>query len=160
VAVTGRGRTTLDDDRQSSSEVPWHNRTPEVIGASLLGLAAIALIVFAVSFVARQFGEPEQAPLNFVDPSFSSRTTAAATTTTTQTITSTSPPITSDINNPADSSSSSTSSSTSNTSGTSSSETSTSGSRTTAATDSDEPTTTRTTRRPRTNVTRTLYPPP
>ncbi len=48
--------------------------------------------------MARQFGEPEPAPLDFVAPTYSATDSESATaSTTTQTITSTSPPETTDI---------------------------------------------------------------
>ncbi|WP_313959933.1 hypothetical protein [Mycobacterium deserti] len=151
--MTGRGNAD-DDEQRDSSEVPWHNRPPELIGASLLAVLVIVLVVFAVSFMTRQFSEPEEAPLNFVDPTYSVSETGSATTTTTQTITSTSPPLTTEINTP-DLPSTTTSSSETSESDTAE--------ETTAeeTTSEEEETTERTTRRgPRTNVTRTLYPPP
>ena len=108
-----------------------------------------ARIAIAVAMT-QQYNEPEQAPLYFVEPTFSATATGTSTTTT-QTITSTSPPQTTDINGPTTSSSSDTSSSE-----TSSSETA----RRTVEED-DDPTTRRSPRRtPRTNVTRTLNPYP
>jgi cytoskeletal protein RodZ len=142
-----------DDESGPPSPAPWYNRTPAVVGASVLGLALIGILVAAVTFVSRQFNEPEQAPLNFVAPSFSATAPRSSTPTTTATITSTSAPATSDIDTP--------SSSTTSSSGTSGSATSSSSPTTTAPTQGDEPSTTHTTRRgPRTNVTRTLYPQP
>jgi hypothetical protein len=146
-------RQDLDyyDDEQTSPPEPWHNRTPAVIGASILGLAAIGLLILVLSFVARQFSEPEQAPLNFVEPTYSATATRSATTTTTQTITSTSPPVTTDLDPglapppPPPTSSSETSSD----------------DPTAEEDEDDEDDVTRTPRRgPRTNVTRTLYPAP
>jgi cytoskeletal protein RodZ len=154
VAVTGPGPD--DDGEQKPSPSPWYNRTPAVVGASLAGLVAIGILIVAVTFVARQFNEPEQAPLNFVEPSFSATAPASSSTpTTTATVTSTSPPVTTDIDGP---------SSTTSSSGTSSSDTPTTtrtdwtSPYTHAGTDESTPTTTR--RGPRTNVTRTLYPQP
>lgn len=145
MAVAG-GR--YDNDDGAPSRQPWHNRTPEVIGASVIGLIVIGVLVFAVSFAARQFGQPEEAPLNFVEPTFSRiATSGSGAPTTTQTITSTSPPQTTDLE-PAPPPTT-----------TSGSETSTD--ETTAEDDSeeDDETTGRPTRRgPRTNVTRTLNP--
>jgi hypothetical protein len=146
------------DDEQSPSSAPWYNRTPAVIGASVVGLAVIGILIAAVTFVSRQSSEPEQAPLNFVEPSFSATATGSSSTpTTTATITSTSPPVTTDINGP-----SSTTSSSSGTSSGSSTDTSTRTAWTKPYTppsgDESAPTTTR--RGPRTNVTRTLYPQP
>lgn len=95
-----------DDDLQveeADPPTPWHNSTPAVLAASAAGLAAIALVVLAVTFIAGRFNEPEQAPLNFVDPTFLQSSSAPdATPTTTETITSTSPPVTTDINPPTD----------------------------------------------------------
>jgi hypothetical protein len=151
VAVTGRNSDKDDDEQGAPSETPWYNRTPEVIGASVLGVLVIGILVFAVSYVARQFNEAPEAPLYYVEPSFSATATStSSSTTTTQTITSTSPPITTDINGP------------SSTTTPSSSET-TSGERIpprTRESDAEDDGETRTTRRPRTNVTRTLYPQP
>ncbi len=51
VAVTGQDFDDDDDDDESaSSEQPWHNRTPAVLGASALGLVVIAILVLAVSY--------------------------------------------------------------------------------------------------------------
>lgn len=149
MAVTGRNSDEHDDEQDAPSETPWYNRTPEVIGASLVGVLVIGILIFAVSYVARQFSDAPEAPLYYVEPSFSATATSTSSTTTTQTITSTSPPVTSDINGPSSTT-------------TSSSETTT-GSRIpprTRETDAEDDGETRTTRRPRTNVTRTLYPQP
>jgi hypothetical protein len=154
------GQDPDDHDEQTSSSSPWYNRTPAVVGASVAGVAAIGILITAVTYVSGQFNEPVQAPLNFVEPSFSATATESSTPTTTATITSTSPPVTTDINGPSSTPSSSDTSST-NTSSTDTSSTDTSTPRRTARTresDDDEPSTTR--RGPRTNVTRTLYPQP
>jgi cytoskeletal protein RodZ len=145
------------DDEQSPSPAPWYNRTPAVIGASVVGLAVIGILIAAVTFVSRQFNEPEQAPLNYVEPSFSATVTGSSPTpTTTATITSTSPPVTTDIDGPSSTTSSS------DTSSSSSTDTSTRTAWTKPYTppsgEESAPTTTR--RGPRTNVTRTLYPQP
>jgi hypothetical protein len=141
-----------NDDAQSPSSAPWYNRTPNVIGASVAGLAVIGILIAAVTFMSREFNEPTQAPLNYVEPTFSATATGSSSTpTTTATITSTSPPVTTDINGPT---------STTSSADTSSSDTSTS-TRITQSRESNDgsaPTTTR--RGPRTNVTRTLYPQP
>jgi hypothetical protein len=153
--MAGQDRDDYDDEE---SATPWYNRTPNVIGASVVGLAVIGLLIAAGTFVSRQFNEPTQAPLNFVEPSFSATATQSSSTpTTTATITSTSPPVTTDINGPS--------------STTSSSSDTPSGSDTSTPTrtawtapppnwrpDESAPNTTR--RGPRTNVTRTLYPQP
>ena len=104
--VTGKDRQRRDDERSPESE-PWHNRTPAVVGASVVGVVVIGLLIMAGTFVARQFNQPEQAPLNFVEPSLSASATSSlpslSTPTTTATITSTSPPVTTDINGPSSS---------------------------------------------------------
>ncbi len=143
--------TGQDDEQRTSTEEPWHNRTGSLLGASALAVMLIGVLVLAATCVSRQFSEPEEAPLHFVDPSFSATAPGGTTPTTTQTITSTSPPVTTDIGDP------SATSTTTSTTTTSSSETTTE--RTTSAED-EEDETPRTTRRPRTNVTRTLYPIP
>jgi cytoskeletal protein RodZ len=154
--MAGQDRDDYDDE-QSSSATPWYNRTPALVGASVAGLAVIGILIAAVTFVSRQFNEPDQAPLNFVEPSFSATATVSSSTpTTTATITSTSPPVTTDIDAP---------STTTSSSGTPSS-TDTSDPNRTAWTKpytppsgvESPPSTTR--RGPRTNVTRTLYPQP
>jgi hypothetical protein len=148
--MAGRDPDDYDDDQS-----PWYDRTPAVIGASVAGLAVIGILIAAVTFVSRQSSEPDQAPLNFVPPSFSATATRSSSTpTTTETITSTSPPVTTDINGP---------SSTTSSSGTSSSIDTSPGTAwtkpyTPPSGDQSSPTTTR--RGPRTNVTRTLYPQP
>jgi hypothetical protein len=149
VAVTGRNSDKDDDEQGAPSETPWYNRTPEVIGASVLGVLVIGILVFAVSYVARQFNEAPQAPLYYVEPSFAATATSTSSPTTTQTVTSTSPPMTTDINGPSSTTPSSTET--------------TSGERIpprTRESDVEDDGETRTTRRPRTNVTRTLYPQP
>jgi len=146
------------DDEQLSSATPWYNRTPALVGASVAGLAVIGILIAAVTFVSHHFNEPDQAPLNFVEPSFSATAThSLSTPTTTATITSTSPPVTTDIDAP----SSTTSSSPDTSSGTDTSTPSgTAWTRphTSASGAESPPSTTR--RGPRTNVTRTLYPLP
>jgi cytoskeletal protein RodZ len=147
-----------DDDEQTP---PWYNRTPAVLGASVAGMAMIGLLIAIVTFLSGQSDE-QQAPLNFVEPSFSATATGSSTSTTTATITSTSPPVTTDIGT----ASSTTSSSTTSSSTTSSSDTSTStepstSTRVTQSRPSNDGSAPGTTRRgPRTNVTRTLYPQP
>ncbi|WP_333563707.1 hypothetical protein [Mycolicibacterium sp. BiH015] len=141
-----------DDEARDEPPVEWHNKTSTLLGASVAGLLAIALVVVLISYVARQFSEPEQAPLNYIPPPASSASaTRSATSTTTGTITSTSPPITSDIN-PGETTTTSES--------TTRPSTRPPRTRETDADEGDEgeedETTTRS--RPRTNVTRTLYP--
>jgi hypothetical protein len=152
VAVTRRDRD--DDARPEPPSVPWHNRTSTLLGASIAAIALIAVLITSASWVSRQFNEPEQAPLNFVDPTFSTTEDSSVTPTTTGTITSTSPPMTTDINPESTSPT---------TSGSETSGTETSGpprsTRTPRTRENDgDATTTR--KRPRTNVTRTLYPAP
>nr|WP_137144292.1 hypothetical protein [Mycolicibacterium sp. CR10] len=153
MAVTSRDRDHAAE--QEAPPVPWHNRTSTLLGASVAAVAAIAIVVASIGYVARQFSEPTQAPINYVEPAFSSSTgSGSATPTTTGTITSTSPPLTTDINPGLTPTSPSDSSSTT--------------SRNpnfrpprTREPESDDGSTTRTTRnRPRTNVTRTLNPVP
>lgn len=128
----------------------WHNQTSTLLGASVAALVAIAVLIGLISYVAGQFSEPEQAPLYYVPPSSSATATKSgtSTSTTTGTITSTSPPVTSDINPDATSSSSTTTPSTR--------PPRTREPSTQTETEDGEPETTRS--RPRTNVTRTLYP--
>ncbi|HKP42513.1 hypothetical protein [Mycobacterium sp.] len=150
-------RQDLDDDGEDStpSSIPWHYHTPAVVGASVAGLVLVGILIAAVTFVSRQFNEPDQAPLDFVEPSFSATATGSSTPTTTATITSTSPPVTTDINSSSTTSASDTSSSTDP-----STPTRTAWTRpyTPPSGDESAPSTTR--RGPRTNVTRTLYPQP
>jgi hypothetical protein len=144
------------DDEQSPSPAPWYNRTPAVLGASVAGLAVIGILIAAVTFVSGQSNEPGNAPLNFVEPSFSATATGSSSTpTTTGTITSTSPPVTTDINGP-----SSTTSSSSDTSSSTDTPTRTAWTKPYTPPSGDEPAPTTTRRGPRTNVTRTLYPQP
>ncbi|MBS1696188.1 MAG: hypothetical protein JST91_28710 [Actinobacteria bacterium] len=151
--MTGDAHPSEETDRP----VPWHNSTGAVVAASVVGLALIAALVAGGMFIARQIGEPEQAPLNFVDPSFTPSEVAPATaTTTTETITSTSPPATTDINPPSE-----TTSGTETTTSGSETETTTRTPRTSRGDDEtgdDDTSTTR--RRPRLNETRILNPPP
>jgi hypothetical protein len=153
--MAGRAPEDYDDD---TSQQPWYNRTPAVVGASVAGLAVIAILVAAVTYVARQANEPDQAPLNFVEPSYSAtQSHLTSTPTTTETITSTSPPVTTDINGPSSTTSSSDTSSTQSTD-TSTTRTAWTKPYTPPSGEESGPSTTR--RGPRTNVTRTLYPQP
>jgi cytoskeletal protein RodZ len=148
--MAGRDPDDYDDDQS-----PWYNRTPAVIGASVAGLAVIGILIAAVTFVSGQFNEPDQAPLNFVPPSFSATATRSSSTpTTTATITSTSPPVTTDIDGPSSTTSSSDTSSSTDTS------TRTAWTKPYTPPSGDESSPTTTHRGPRTNVTRTLYPQP
>jgi cytoskeletal protein RodZ len=147
--MAGQDPDDNDDERSPVAE-PWYNRTPNVIGASVAGLAVVGILMAAVTFVAGQFNEPTEAPLNYVEPTFSATATGSSSaTTTTATITSTSPPVTTDINGP---------SSTTSSSEVSTSDTSTHVTQSRPSNDGSAPSTTR--RGPRTNVTRTLYPQP
>jgi cytoskeletal protein RodZ len=147
------------DDEQSPSDTPWYNRTPNVIGASVAGIALIGILIAAVTFVGRQFNEPQEAPLNYVDPTYSATAShPSSTPTTTATITTTSPPVTTDINGPSSTTSSTDTSSTDTTSTTSTTHTAWTQPYTPPRGEESGPSTTR--RGPRTNVTRTLYPQP
>jgi len=155
VAVTSRERD--EDAHREPPPVPWHNRTSTVLGASLAAVTAIAIVVTSIGYVSRQFTEPEQAPVNYIGPAFSSTESSSSpsTTTATATVISTSPPVTSDINPDL------TPSSTTDSSESSTSRNPASRSPRTREAEPDDESTTRTTRnRPRTNVTRTLNPAP
>ncbi len=152
---------TGDDEEGQPAEAPWHHSTPAVAGASAAALAVIGLVVWAAIALTGS-GGPQDAPIDFVPPSFASTTVKTSKSTTTRTTTSRIP-VTTEFGLPGESDTSSTSPS--ETSGTSTtSETSpTSTTTTTTTTESgsagyEAPTTTH--RRPRTNVTRTLYPAP
>jgi hypothetical protein len=156
--MTGPGTDEYDDE-QSPPPTPWYNRTPNVIGASVVGVAVIGILIAAVTIVTRQFNEPEQAPLNFVEPSFSATSARSLSTpTTTATITSTSPPATTDIDGPSGTTSSSDTSGSSSTDTTSTTHTAWTKPYTPPSSDGSTPTTTQP--GPRTNVTRTLNPQP
>ncbi|MBX7449443.1 hypothetical protein GR927_15725 [Mycolicibacterium sp. 3033] len=149
MAVTRPDRDEGAD--RDASEVPWHNRTSTLLGVSVAALAVIAALIGGGLWLSRQFTEPEQAPLNYVDPSFlRTSESVSSSPTTMETITSTSPPVTTDIN-PESTPPTTTDSETPSTSRPP---------RTSRTRDDDddggETTTTR--KRPRTNVTRTLYP--
>lgn len=149
MAVTSRYRDKHAD--REAPPVPWHNRTSTLLGASVAAVAAIAILIMSISYVARQFNDPQQAPLNYVEPAFSATTTSeSSTSTTTGTITSTSPPVTSDINPDL------TPPSSTDPSSTTSRNPASRPPRTREDDPDDETSTTR--NRPRTNVTRTFYP--
>ena len=153
------GQDDDHDDEQLSSATPWYNRTPALVGASVAGLAVIGILIAAVTFVSRQFNEPDQAPLNFVEPSFSAIAThAPSTPTTTATITSTSPPVTTDIDAPSSTTTSSSPDTSSGTDTSTPTRTAWTKPYTPPSGAESPPSTTR--RGPRTNVTRTLYPQP
>ncbi len=147
----------VDEFGGDEPSVPWHNSTRAVVGASAAGVAVIGVLVAAVMF-ASGGDDPTDAPLNFVDPSFSetSAESASSVTTTTPTITSTPKVSTTEINGPP----------TPTTSG--SSDTSSSGSESSSSPSftrprqrqDDESPGGPTSRRPRFNITRTLGPGP
>ncbi|MGV0790602.1 hypothetical protein [Mycolicibacterium sp. XJ1819] len=149
-------RPDFDDEHQDE---PWHHRTPAVVGASIAGLVVIGIVVLVLSYVARQFSEPEQAPLYYVEPSYSATATSSATTTT-QTITSTSPPQTTDLEPGASTTSSEITSSTTSETTDTTTETTETTTRTTRRDDGDGSSERTTRRTPRTNVTRTFNPRP
>jgi hypothetical protein len=106
VAVT---RPDLDDEFDEDEFVdeiggdepspPWHNSPRAVIGASAAAIAVIGVLVAAVMFVSGG-DDPIDAPVNFVDPSFSETAAASSATTTTPTITTTQKVSTTEINAP------------------------------------------------------------
>ena len=133
---------------------PWHNSTSAGVGASAAGVAVIVALVAAVIWLTGE-DESTDAPLNFVDPSFSAtapQTTTSATTT--PTITSTAQVSTTEINGPPPPPTSSDTSGSSTSSGESSS------SPTIRTRERDEGGPTTRDRRPRFNITRTLQPRP
>jgi cytoskeletal protein RodZ len=142
-----------DDDRdgQDPAEPPWHESTSKLLGASVAGLAAIALVVWGVTALSRE--EPDNTPADFVDSTYSSVPTSDSTTSTTSTITTTRSIQTTEIN-PVDPAL------TPPPTSTSAPESSSTRSRAprTRETEDEDATTTRS--RPRLNQTRTLYPGP
>ncbi|WP_454231841.1 hypothetical protein [Mycolicibacterium fortuitum] len=79
---------TGDDEQGQPPEAPWHHSTPAVAGASAAALAVIGLVVWvAVSLTGS--GGPEDAPIDFVPPTY---TSTSKTTKSTTTRTTTSPP--------------------------------------------------------------------
>ena len=164
MAVTG---PALDDESDEAefddefggdepSELPWHNSTRAVVGASAAGIAVIGVLVAAVVFMTG--GQESQSPADFVDPSFSETAAASSATTTTATITSTPKLSTTEINGPPPPPTTSGSSDTS-TSGSESSSTPTF-TRPPRTREADEGADGPTSRRPRFNITRTLGPGP
>ena len=137
---------------------PWHNSTRAVVGASAAGVAVIGVLIAAVMFMSGG-DEPTDAPLNFVDPSFSETVagSASSATTTTPTITSTPRLSTTEINVPPGPPTTSGSSETTSSSSESSSSTPFTPPRQREA---DENPGGPTSRRPRFNITRTLGPGP
>ena len=155
MAVTG---PALDDEfgGDEPSELPWHNSTGAVVGASAAGIAVIGVLVAAVVFMTG--GQESQSPADFVDPSFSETAAASSATTTTATITSTPKLSTTEINGPPPPPTTSGSSDTSTT-GSESSSTPTF-TRPPRTREADEGADGPTSRRPRFNITRTLGPGP
>lgn len=147
--------TAEDDDR--APEQPWHHSTPVVAGASVVALGLIALLVWAVVSLTSGANSPQEAPTQFVDPTFASSTPPMSTTTTTATITTTGPVVTSEIMGPSDTATTS-GSGTSSSSDPSSTGPSTTGELPTTRTHAGDTSTSHP--RVRTNVTRTLYPLP
>ncbi|MBU8829713.1 hypothetical protein KL858_09605 [Mycolicibacterium goodii] len=154
-------RVTADrDDQGQQPEAPWHHSTPAVLGASVAALAVIALAVWGVVALTSGADNPQQAPLDFVEPTYAS-TTSRTTSSTTSTITSTSPPETTEFGLPpegADPSETLPSEGEETTSESSAPRTPPRTRSETTDDDGDETSTSR--NRPRTNVTRTLYPAP
>lgn len=144
------------DDGDDQAPPPWHNSTPAVLGASAAGVAVIGVLVAAVAFVTGR-DEP-QAPVEFVDPTFSTTASAVAATTTTPTITSTPKISTTEINGPPGPSTTSGSETTS--SGTESSSSSSAPVFRPPRSRQDDGDGGPTSRRPRFNITRTLGPGP
>ena len=164
MAVTGPAlddesdEAELDDEfgGDEPSELPWHNSTRAVVGASAAGIAVIGVLVAAVVFMSG--GQESQSPADFVDPSFSETAAASSATTTTATITSTPKLSTTEINGPPPPPTTSGSSDTSTT-GSESSSTPTF-TRPPHTREADEGADGPTSRRPRFNITRTLGPGP
>lgn len=151
------------DDKCEEPSAPWHHSTANVVGASAAALAVLALVVWGASALGGS-DAPQDAPTNFVSPTYSSTTSTPSTSTTGSTLTTTQTPVTSEIAGPPDTSPSGTTSETSPSESTTSTTTSTWTShelpttRTRAPESGDESSTSRS--RPRQNVTRTLYPGP
>lgn len=141
-----------DDDRDGhdSAEPPWHESTSKLLGASVAGLAAIALVVWGVTAVSRD--EPDNTPAEFVDSTFSSSSTSDSTTSTTSTITTTRSIQTTEIN-PGDPA-------LTPPPPTSAPESPNTRSRAPRTRESEDDESTSTRRRPRLNETRSLYPGP
>ncbi|WP_454788086.1 hypothetical protein [Mycolicibacterium lutetiense] len=155
---------TGDDDQGQPAEAPWHHSTPAVAGASAAALAVIGLVLWAAISLTSS-GGPEDAPIDFVPPTYTSTSVKTSKSTTTRTTTSRLP-VTTEFGVPGESDTTTTSPS--ETSPTTTSETSPTS--TTTTTTTTTPSSTQpgadygeyptTHYRPRTNVTRTLYPPP
>ena len=82
-------------DSDDAPKPAWHNRPSTLLGVSAAALALLALLIGAISYVTGQANEPEPAPIDFVDPTYSvtdSSTPNSGSPATTETITSTSPP--------------------------------------------------------------------
>ncbi|KUI28666.1 hypothetical protein AU195_00185 [Mycobacterium sp. IS-1496] len=153
-----------DDDEQSGlqadASTPWHHSTGKVLGASIAGIAAFALIVTGVMFASRE-GDSPQAPTDFVDPSFSSITARSTSVSTSTTTTRISPPLTTDLDLPPANPSSIPPPPSQTPSSQESSTTREEESEEESSEREEEPSAPTTTRnRPRLNETRTLYPRP
>ena len=149
----------VDEFGGDQPSAPWQNSTRAVVGASAAGVAVIGVLIAAVMFMSGG-DEPTDAPLNFVDPSFSETVagSASSATTTTPTITSTPRLSTTEINEPPGPP---TTSGSSETTSSSSSESSSSAPFTPPRQrEADENPGGPTSRRPRFNITRTLGPGP
>jgi hypothetical protein len=147
-------------DDYKIDEPAWHERTSTVVGASAGALAVIGLLWLLVSYVTGGSDDPPPPSQYFLEPSVSGSSTGVATTTLTETITSTSPPVTTDID-PGDTSTTTTTSGTDTTSTSTSTEpfdpSNLPHTRTPSTNGGDGGPTSR---RPRFNETRTLYPHP
>jgi hypothetical protein len=141
-----------DDSR--NDEPAWHERTSTVVGASVGALAVIGLLWLLISYVAGGSDDPPPGSQYFLEPSVSGSSTEL--TTSTETITSTSPPLTTDINPGETSTTSGTDTTTTTSTSTTPFDPSNLPRTKTSTTNGDGSTS----RRPRFNETRTLYPPP
>jgi hypothetical protein len=157
--VTGPDLDEFDEDEfvdefggDEPSE-PWHNSTRAVVGASIAGVAVLGVIIAAILHLTRQ-DDSTNAPLEFVDPSFSATASTSATSTTAETITSTAPLSTTEINGPSGPPT------TSGSSGTSTSGSESSSPPTVRPRQTDQNSPTSRDRRPRFNITRSFAPQP
>ena len=148
----------VDEFGADEPSEPWHNSTRAVVGASAAGIAVVGVLIAAVMFMSGG-DQPTDAPLNFVDPSFSETApeSASSATTTTPTITSTPRISTTEINAPP---APPTTSGSSNTSTTPSESSSSAPFTRPRQREADENPGGPTSRRPRFNITRTLGPGP
>ncbi|BBY27704.1 hypothetical protein [Mycolicibacterium sediminis] len=146
----GRG-----DEPDDPREPAWHERTSTLLGASVGAVAVLGVLYLLISSLLTGSDDPDPAGQYFLEPTATTSrfsTSGSESTTTTQTITSTSPPATTDINDP--------NAPTSTTSGTETTDSDfgdTPTSRSSRSTTGEDGPTSR---RPRFNETRTLYPRP